>query len=56
MPREQAQKAAEAMNYLGAIMNVTAAGLRYSYAKFVAYGRIVALGCKELFCNTAGGT
>ena len=53
------ETAAEAVNYLGTIMDLIAGndvpGLRYLYAQFLAYGRIAAIGCKELFCNGAGG-
>ncbi|HEX3497234.1 MAG TPA: hypothetical protein VHT02_08715 [Methylocella sp.] len=46
------EAAVEAGAYLGAIQNFVAAddapGLKYSSAKFVAYAREVARGCKEL--------
>ena len=54
------EAATEAAAYLGAVQSFIAAddaaGLRYSSAKFVAYAREVARGCKELTASDAGGS
>jgi hypothetical protein len=48
---------AEAINYLGAIRAFLASddlpGLKYSYSKFAAHGRVVASGCKRLIASGA---
>jgi hypothetical protein len=53
LQREEIFEAAgEALNYLTAIRSFVATddlpGIKYSYAKFAAYGRVVATGCKSL--------